>query len=200
MKKNILVIVAVIAALVIGVCGGMYMNPAQEKSVNIAEEVAANTGSAGIMMAVIDDQKIMQEAKVYVSLRKDYESKIVDLKEKADEEKAMLKKENDRIAAMRATATQEEFNKEVAAFAEKQKKSSDKINTQAKELETAYVAKINEIKAEGIDVILAEIAKEQKLSFITSKMVSFYYNPSLDVTDVVISRLNKKISKAKLDM
>ncbi len=200
MNKKIIIVISTIVALIIGVCAGMYMKPATETPIDIAKDISAESGKVGFLMAVIDDQKIMNEGKVYVSLKKDYESKIADLKDEADEAKAELKDENDRIAAMRATATQEEFNEEVQKFAAKQKSSSERIAKKIKDLEAAYVEAINKIKSENIDKILADLAKEQKLSVITSRMTTLYYAPALDVTETVLFRLNKKISKAKLDI
>ncbi len=199
MKKNLLIGGLIVIAVVAGIFLAPLFKPEQEQKIDIAGEIATTTGNSGFLMAVIDDQRIMVEGKVYVSLKKDYESKLNDVREDADKEKEALKKENDRIAGLRSSATQEEFNREVEKFAKRQKESSEKIGNQLKELEKAYVEKINQIKAEEIDKILGEIAKEQKLSFITSKVMALYSVPALDITETVLFRLNKRITKAKID-
>ncbi len=200
MKNKMLIILLIAIAAIVGVFCGIKMNNKPEKTVDIAEEVMLNTGNTGILIAVVDDQKIMNDGKVYVNLKKNYEEHINQLKNETEKEKEKLKKENDRIAEMRATATQEEFNKEVAKFAKLQQKSSEKINTKLKKIEAAYIDAINKIKTENIDVILAEIAKEQKLSMINSKMTTLYYSSALDITETVLFRLNQKITKADLDI
>ncbi len=186
-----------------GLFADLYMRvgmDAKETTVAAVSDTSPTSEQSGMLVAIIDEKKIMIEGDVYVSLKKDYEQKLAEVKVEADSEKEKLKKENDRVTALRSTATPEAFKKEVEKFAKAQQKSSELIGGKLKDLEAAYITAINKIKVEKIDKILEELASEQNLSLITSKSVSLFYKPSLDITETVLFRLNKEIDKAKLEM
>ena len=198
-NKNILITGLVVGAVLIGVIAGFALKP--KETVKIKEIInAQGEVVAGVNIAVVDDVMVMERAKAYVALRAEYQQKMDDFKVRAEKEREKLKKMNDEIAAKRSTLSQAEFDLEVEKFAKKQAEAASKFGEEGKKIEAAYVDAMKYIRENGIDAVLKDIAKEQGVSVIVSKMVVLVYDDSLDITEEVIKKLDAKMPKAKIGL
>jgi len=150
----------------------------------------ANAGGIGI----IDVEKIVKES----SAMRDIQAKV---SKKQDEyQKEVTKKQNEleaeqkRIEGKKNVLSKEAMEKEGKAFDKKVddlKTFVDKKQNSLKKASLDSMSKVND----KIKDIIADLSKEKELDVIMPSAQTLYFKDDLDVTDEVLKRLNKKITK-----
>ena len=153
---------------------------------------AFNANAAEI--GILDVEKIVKDS----SAMRDVQSKI---SKKQDEyQKEVTKKQNEleadqkRIESKKTVLSQEALEKETKAFEKKiddLKTFVDKKQNSLKKASLDAMSKVND----KIKDIIADIAKEKELEVIIPASQTLYFKDNLDVSDEVLKRLNKKITK-----
>jgi outer membrane protein len=151
-----------------------------------------NASAAGV--GILDVEKIVKES----SAMRDIQSKV---SKKQDEyQKEVTKKQNEleseqkRIEGKKNVLSKEAFEKETKAFEKKiddLKTFVDKKQNSLKKASMDSMSKIND----KIKDIITEIAKEKEFDAIVPASQTLYYKDELDVSEEVLKRLNKKITK-----
>lgn len=114
----------------------------------------------------------------------------------ASKRKGLIEKRNQLMDSYESYKLQKELIPQDAAKERFDKLQLENNNLQQKELDDAK--EVDAKKAELIDPLMEslkmtveQIAKEEKFSFIFARRLLFYADPSMDITDKVIERLNK---------
>lgn len=145
-------------------------------------------------IGVLDVEKIVKES----AAMRDIQNKI---SKKQDEyQKEVTKKQNEleadqkRIEGKKNVLSKDAMEKETNAFEKKiddLKSFVDKKQNSLKKASLDSMGKIND----KIKEIISDISKEKNLDAIVPSSQTLYYKDELDVSDEVLKRLNKKITK-----
>ena len=114
----------------------------------------------------------------------------------ATKRKGLIEKKNQLMESFESYKLQKELIPQDAAKERFDKLQLENTNLQQQELDDAE--EVNAKKAELIDPLMEDlkktveaIAKEGNFSFIFARRLLFYADPTMDITDKVIARLNK---------
>jgi outer membrane protein len=150
--------------------------------------------AAASEIGVLDVEKIVKES----SAMRDIQNKI---SKKQDEyQKEVTKKQNEleadqkRIEGKKNVLSKDALEKETKSFEKKiddLKTFVDKKQNSLKKASLDSMGKVND----KIKEIIADISKEKSLDAIIPASQTLYYKDELDVSDEVLKRLNKKITK-----
>ncbi len=152
--------------------------------------INANAGGSGILDVekVVKESSAMRDIQAKVSKKQDEYQK--EVTKKQDE----LEAEQKRIEGKRNVLSKEAFEKESKSFEKKVddlKTFVDKKQNSLKKASLDSMSKVND----KIKDIIADISKEKELDIIIPAAQTLYYKDDLDISDEVLKRLNKKITK-----
>lgn len=153
----------------------------------------ANANTIG----VLDVEKIVKESKAM----RDIQSKVgkqqeVYQKEVTKKQEA-LEEEQKKIEGKKSVLSKEAFDKEVAKFEEKVDELKTFVDRKQNTLKKASLDAMSTVN-DKIKDIIADISKEKSLDVIIPATQALYYKDSLDISDEVLTRLNKDLTKVKV--
>jgi outer membrane protein len=155
--------------------------------------ISFNASAAGI--GVLDVEKIVKESSAMRDIQKKISSKQDDYQKEVTKKQDDLESEQKRIEGKRNVLSKEAFEKETKAFEKKiddLKTFVDKKQNSLKKASMDSMGKVND----KIKDIIADISKEKDFEVIIPSSQTLYYKDALDISDEVLKRLNKKITKA----
>jgi len=143
---------------------------------------------------VLDVEKIVKESSAMRDIQKKVSSKQDEYQKEVTKKQNDLESEQKKIEGKRNVLSKEAFEKETKAFEKKiddLKTFVDKKQNSLKKASMDSMSKIND----KIKDIIADIAKEKEFDVIIPASQTLYYKDTLDVSEEVLKRLNKKITK-----
>lgn len=158
----------------------------------LAADPVAAPGLAGI--AVVDMNKVLQVSEAAKDARNQLEAKRKEYQDQITSQETSLRSSEQELIKNKSSLSEEEFNKKRAALEEKIVSAQKLVQEHKKSLDTGFNNSLNALQNE-IAGIVGDIAKERKLSLVLSNEGIILGERSLDITDEVLSRLNKKITK-----
>ena len=145
-------------------------------------------------VGVLDVEKIVKES----SAMRDIQNKI---SKKQDEyQKEVTKKQNEleadqkRIESKKNVLSKDALEKETKTFEKKIDDLKNFVEKKQNSLKKASLDSMGKVN-DKIKEIIADISKEKNLDAIIPASQTLYYKDELDVSDEVLKRLNKKITK-----
>ncbi|MDR1027147.1 MAG: OmpH family outer membrane protein [Rickettsiales bacterium] len=191
----------VIAAIAVAVAGaGVMLFRGGSVSVeNAVAEVSTNAVSAAdIKMAVLRMDAIQQNAKVLDGLRKQREAYENKLKSELEKTQKALEGEKAEIEKSQDVLSREALQKRVVEYQQKVANFQRVVTEKAQAVEAAFQKALVEIQEKHLDGIVSAIIAKKNLSLVLDgRFVRVAPNaaPALDITNEVVSALDKKISK-----
>jgi Skp family chaperone for outer membrane proteins len=147
--------------------------------------------------AIVDIQKILDEAAASKSAAK----QVLELKQKyAKESQAKieeLKKSEAQIKSQQKALSQEAFALKVKDFQAKFNEGQKDAMKKKRIVENAY-AKALELIRSAVVMVISEISAERKIDLVLAKGQILYARNGVDITDEVLERLDKKLSKVNI--
>lgn len=157
-------------------------------SVSLATPASAQLQGVG----VVNIQKIMKDSKAAVSVRQQLQTKQKQFQSELDTKEKALQKEDQELAKQRANLSQEAFNQKVEVFRKKALTARQEIQNKRAQLDKGFSGALGQIQNNTVQVI-AQVAKEKKLSLVISGSQVLYGETSLDITAEVLKRLDSKL-------
>ena len=148
-------------------------------------------------VAVLDIEKIVKESKAMkyvqnkVSKQQDKYQKLVTTKQKD------LEKEQKKVESKKSVLSESAFEKEVTKFegkVEELKEYVDRKQNSLKKASLDAMGKINDV----IKDIIADISKDRGIDLIIPANQALYFKDSMDISEEVLTKLNKKSTKVKI--
>lgn len=90
--------------------------------------------------------------------------------------------------------TQESFNADIAALQKAQQDAETKLAQRQREL-MVELAQKTEVVQDSIYSVINFLSEKYKLDAVLDKKLSYYFNPTLDMTPDVVKELNARIKK-----
>lgn len=155
--------------------------------------ISFNASAIGI--GVLDVEKIVKESSAMRDIQKKISNKQDEYQKEVTKKQDELESEQKRIEGKRNVLSKEAFEKETKSFEKKiddLKTFVDKKQNSLKKASMDSMGKVND----KIKDIIADISKEKDFEVIVPSSQTLYYKDALDISDEVLKRLNKKITKA----
>ncbi len=148
-------------------------------------------------IGVLNSDKIVKDASVMHDIQKQVTKKQEEYRKELTKKQSEMEAEQKRIEGKRNILSQEAFAKEAQGFEKKIEELKAFVDEKQKSLTEAQFDAVNAVNEE-VTSIVGDIAKEKSLDLVVQASQSPYYKDSLDISDEVIKKLNKKISKLKV--
>jgi len=193
-------IVVAVAALGIAIVavtsnrGGVSVERALE---TVSSE--AVTG-ADLRMALVRMDAIQNEAKALKDLRKQRESYETKLRDELTREQKKLEKEKTEIEKSQDVLSRDALQRRVVDYQNRVTKLQRDLSERAQSIETSYQKALAEVQTKHLDPVIEGIIAKKNLSLvIDGRFARTGANAAgLDITDEVVSALNKKVSSVKM--
>ena len=144
--------------------------------------------------AILDLERIIKESKAMKDIQNKVNKKQEDYQKEVNKKQTELESEQKIIESKKNVLSKEGFEKEVQKFEKKLddlKTMIDRKQNTLKKASMESMSKVNEI----IKEIIAEISKDKNYDAIIPASQTIYYADGLDITEEVLKKLDKKITK-----
>ncbi len=158
----------------------------------VASLAFAAPALADTTLAVVNIERVLSTSKASVSVRSQVQAKQKSLQGEFDAKKKDLDADQQALIKMKDTADKDAFNKKVKEFNDKYSAANRDVKAKGDALEKAIGGAQGQI-IEAASGIVKDIATERKITLVVSSMQVVYGDPSLDITDEVIKRLDAKL-------
>jgi len=144
--------------------------------------------------AILDLERIIKESNAMKDIQNKVNKKQEDYQKEVNKKQTELESEQKIIESKKNVLSKEGFEKEVQKFEKKLddlKTMIDRKQNTLKKASMESMSKVNEI----IKEIIAEISKDKNYDAIIPASQTIYYADGLDITEEVLKKLDKKITK-----
>lgn len=154
---------------------------------------AANAGGIAVLNIekIVKESKAMRDIQRKVNKKQDKYQKIVTKKQKA------LEKEQKRIENKKSVLSDSALKKELQSFEKKVNDLKTFVDRRQNSLKKASIDGMSTVNNKIQDII-SELAKEQDLDLIIPAAQALYYKDSLNISEEVLKRLDKRITKVRI--
>ena len=201
-KKMGIIAAIVVAVAVLGVAVVASVRGGGETSVNTAlESVTADAANgANLRIAVVRMDAIQNDATALQDLRKQRETYESKLRDELTREQKKLEKEKADIEKSQDVLSRDALQRRVVDYQNRVTKLQRDLTERAQSIETSYQKALSDVQSKHLDPIIEGIIAKKNLSLVIdgrfARMGSNVEN--LDITNDVVSALNKKVSKVKM--
>jgi len=158
----------------------------------------ANSAFAEEKIAILDIEKIAKEAKAVLSIQKLVSKKQDQFQIEINKKQDVLEADQKKIEAKRNILSKEAFDKEQNAFAKKVEDLKEFVAQKQTSLKKASAEAMEKVNDKMKDVV-EDIAKEKQITLILPASQVIFSVDGLDITDEVLVKLDKKISKVSVN-
>ena len=201
-KKMGIVAAIVIAVAALGIAVVAAVRGPSEVSVNSALESVSTDAANGanLRIAVVRMDAIQNDATALQNLRKQRESYETKLRDELTREQKKLEKEKADIEKSQDVLSRDALQRRVVDYQNRVTKLQRDLTERAQSIETSYQKALSDVQAKHLDPIIEGIIAKKNLSLvIDGRFARMGANvQGLDITDEVVSALNKKVSNVKM--
>lgn len=157
-----------------------------------------NMNGSHLAIAIVNTEEIFSRAKAFQDIQKQVEERANALQQDNSKQQEQLQTEHKQIEAQRASLSEKAFTDKVNLLNKKYEDINKTSYMKRLVLDRAYKSAIKDID-EGFVSIVADIAKHKGLNIVLNKMHTIYTSEGLNITDEVLSILNKQFPEYKVD-
>ena len=196
----------IIAAIVVAVAilGIVIVSAVSNRGVSVDRALESVTTEAvtgaDLRIAVVRMDAIQTEAKALQDLRKQRESYETKLRDELTRDQKKLEKEKAEIEKSQDVLSRDALQRRVVDYQNRVNKLQRDLSERAQSIETSYQKALAEIQSKHLDPVIEGIIAKKNLSLvIDGRFARTGANvQNLDITDDVVSALNKKVSSVKM--
>ena len=152
----------------------------------------ASPAFAETSIGVVNIAKIMKESKAASSVRGQLQAKQKAFQGELDAKEKALQAEDQALVKEKNTADKAAFEKKVKDFREKASNEQRAIQSKKAGLDKAFSGALEEIQKNVLDIV-KQVSAEKKMNLVLSSAQVLYGEPTLDITDEVLKRLDAKL-------
>ncbi|MBO4672589.1 MAG: OmpH family outer membrane protein [Alphaproteobacteria bacterium] len=195
----------IIAAIVLVVAAlGIWAIASSHREVSVNDAIAGVStnavSGADLRMAVIRMDAVQNGATALKDLRSQRESYEKRLRDELTKEQKALEKEKAEIEKSQDVLSQDALQRRVVDYQQRVAKLQRSLSERAQSIEESYQKALSEIQDKHLDPVIEGVIAKKNLSLVidgrfarTGKNIE-----NLDITDEIVSALNKKISSVKM--
>lgn len=143
-------------------------------------------------IAVVNIQKIMRDSKAANTVREQVKKKQKSFQAELNKEEKALQKEDQELAKQRNVLSQEAFKKKYGEFRKKAVEAQKQVRVKRGKLDKGLAKALADIQ-KRVTSIVESICKEKGYDMAISGSQALYASSRYDITDEVLSRLNKEL-------
>lgn len=201
-KKMGIIAAIVVAVAIVGVAVVAAVRTSGEVSVNTALENISTDAAKGsdLRIAVVRMDAIQTDATALQDLRKQRENYENKLRDELTAEQKKLEKEKAEIEKSQDVLSRDALQRRVVDYQNRVTKLQRDLTERAQSIETSYQKALSDVQTKHLDPIIEGIIAKKNLSLvIDGRFARTGANvENLDITNEVVSALNKKVSKVKM--
>lgn len=148
-------------------------------------------------VGVVHVARIAQESKAGKSMASQVQSLNTELKELIEKEEKDLKNAEEQLQRQRTIVSPEVYQQKRQDFQKEVAGLQQKIRVKSRETELGLRKAEQELK-QAISKIIGDIAQQQNLELVLPREQILYGTGNLDITNAVISQLDRTVSKVKV--
>jgi Skp family chaperone for outer membrane proteins len=149
-------------------------------------------------VAIVNIQKIMRDSLAAKSARDQLKAKQDQFAGEIKAKETDLKREDEELAKQRSVLAPDAFEQKVRTFREKAAGVQRDAQQKQGQLNKAFNAALGEMQNTIVNII-GEMAKEKGFKVAIPSNQALYADPSLDITDEVLKRLNSRLTKITIN-
>lgn len=194
-------VVIVVAALGIWAVSSMSGRGGATVEESLTEVSTDAANGANLRIAVIRMDAIQTEAKALQDLRKQKESYESKLRDELTADQKALEKEKAEIEKSQDVLSRDALQRRVVDYQNRVTKLQRDLTERAQSIEIAFQKALNEVQSKHLDPIIEGIIAKKNLSLVIDGRFARTGKDAenLDITNEVISALDKKVSSVKMD-
>jgi Skp family chaperone for outer membrane proteins len=150
-----------------------------------------------IPFAVLDVQKILRNAKAVKNIRDQITAYGTNFEKEIEKERNELRKANQELSRQRTILAPEAFAEERREFEKRVVEVQRLVQQRQRDLEKSRGTAMLVVNKSYVEII-AKLAAERNLAMIIRKNQTAFAAPTLDVTNVVLARLDKNLPTVKV--
>jgi len=151
------------------------------------------------VIAVLDHQRVLQEAVAMKGIQKQLDSQAEVYKKEIDAQEDKLRSAEQELAKQRSILSQDAFNQKRRDFEKQVTELQKSAAIRKRNLDQAF----NEARNKVVQTMLQiteEVAREQGANMVLAQQMVLVADKSLDITDVVVDRVNKKLPQVAVSL
>ncbi|OFX09609.1 MAG: hypothetical protein A3H30_01390 [Alphaproteobacteria bacterium RIFCSPLOWO2_02_FULL_40_19] len=152
----------------------------------------SNANAAGI--GIIDVDKIIKESSAMRDIQSKISKKQDDYQKEVTKKQDALEAEQKRIESKKSVLSADAFDKETRTFEKRVDEFKTFVDRKQNSLKKASLDAMSKVN-DKVKEIIADLSKEKEMDVIVPASQTLFYKEELDVSDEVLKRLNKKITK-----
>lgn len=157
------------------------------------------TAQAEAKIAVLNIQEIMRESLAAKSVKTTLENQQKSFQSEMTKKEQDLQAKEKKLAEQRAVLSQEEFEKRVKEFRTQATGAQREVQAKKARLDKAFADALAEIQKSVMDIV-SEKAKAEQIQMVVPTSQLLYADPTLDITDEVLTQLNKRLPKVQVKL
>ncbi len=195
-----IVAAAVIAVGIAGIWAVKSMRGGANLDVAMNEVTTDAANGANLRIAVIRMDAIQADAAALKDLRKQKESYESKLRDELTRDQKALEKEKAEIEKSQDVLSRDALARRVADYQNRVTKLQRDLAERAQSIDVEFQKALNEVQAKHLDPIIEGVIAKKNLSLVIDGRFARIGNDAqnLDITDEVVSALNKKVSNVKM--
>lgn len=201
--KTGIVVAIVVAVAALGAWGISALRNGGGASVDEALEVVTADAetAANLRIAVIRMDAIQNEANALQDLRKQKESYENKLRKELESKQKELEKEKAEIEKSQDVLSRDALQRRIVDYQNRVTELQRDLTERAQSIEMSFQKALNEVQEKHLDPIITGVIEKKNLSLVIDGRFARIGKDAekLDITNEVISALNKKVSNVKME-
>ena len=152
------------------------------------------TNSNASSIGILDLEKIIKDSKAMRDIQNKVNKKQDEYQKEVSKKQTDLENEQKTIEGKKSVLSKDGFEKEVQKFEKKVDDLKTFVDRKQNSLKKASMESMSKVN-ENIKEIIGEIAKDKNFDVIIPASQTVYYADSLDITEEVLKKLDKMITK-----
>ena len=145
-------------------------------------------------IGVVDVQRVLRDSKAAKNIRPEFESMRKAFQKQVSEQEQQLRQAEQELTRQRAILAPEAFSQKRRSFSEEARRAQNSVKERRRQLDRAFNDTKNEI-LKNLVVVAQQVAEAKKLNMLLEKRFVFLSVKTMDVTNEVIARLDKRLPK-----
>ena len=150
-------------------------------------------------IGIVDVQKVLRDSKAAQSVRPEFDRMRKAFHKQVSEQEQRLRQAEQELTRQRAILAPEAFTQKRRAFSEEARNAQNSVQARRRQLDKAFDDTKNEI-LKNLVIVAREVAEARKLNILLEKRLVFLSAATMDVTDEVILRLDKRLPKIEVKL
>ena len=149
------------------------------------------------VVAVIDYQRILREAKAARAIRDQVESRRSSTRTRSPREEQRLHEADKELARQRGILSAEAFSERRSAFEAEVAAVQRMVQERRRQLDQVAAASLNEVRSAMIEVV-GELSDARGFNLVLPTSGLLLFSPKIDLTDEVLARLDQKLPNIRV--